>query len=158
MKAAKEGLHDCLRLLLKRTPKEHVHAVDNRGMTALMYASVEGHAGCCSLLLDFHEPDVQVNATDDDGEIEYTNSRGIQIKKDRGGWTAMMWAAKANNVECIKKLMLYGSPWPENNEMVVDIIIPIVHETFAEARRNPPNSSFNQKIVNAVSLLRGPHA
>ena len=84
--AAIKGDVDRVDALLKHCPKEQVLATNKNGVTALMWASYNGHAPCIDALLK-HFPKEQVLAT------------------NNGGSTALMFASSKGHPPCIDALL-----------------------------------------------------
>jgi ankyrin repeat protein len=97
-----------------------VNVKDNRGMTALMYASLGGHSAVIELLIS------DVDSQDDDGnsalmkscdqsEVHYKTIKLLLEKKatvnlrSKKGWSALMFVVNQGNLEVAKMLRQFGA-------------------------------------------------
>jgi ankyrin repeat protein len=96
---------------------DDINVTNRYGMTALIYASNNGHQAVVELLLA-HDADINVTVSDGYTALMFASSRGhpavvtsliahqahINVTNDLG-WSALMWACFYGKVECVKVLI-----------------------------------------------------
>ena len=108
MTAARAGGADAVRRLLTRGANANV-VEPSFGETALMWAASENHAAVVRLLV---ESGAAVNARStvlDAPVLEFPRSGGPNSPLPRGGWTALMFAAREGSIDAARALAESGA-------------------------------------------------
>jgi len=108
MRAARTGRPEALRALIARGAD--VHARQERfGETALMWAAAQNNAAAVRVLA---EAGADLNATSDVlkfPEFKFITSGMVTTALPRGGWTALMYAARQGSIEAAEALADAGA-------------------------------------------------
>jgi len=103
MKASRDGNLDAVKVLLDHGAE--VNAKENfRGQTAVMWAAAEGHADVVNLLAA-HGADLNLRSYDRDTTIPKMAAGTPAAPIARGGLTALLLAARQNEIETVKALL-----------------------------------------------------
>jgi ankyrin repeat protein len=108
MTAARAGSVDAVRLLAKRGANVNARE-DWFGETALMWAAAENHADVVRTLVSLG---ADLNARSADKEppvLEFPQSGGPNMPFPRGGWTALMYAAREGAIDSARALVELGA-------------------------------------------------
>jgi ankyrin repeat protein len=147
MTAARAGSADAVKLLL-----EHGAEVNSkeswRGQTALMWAAAENHPAVVQLLVD-HKADVnQVSSVFDFSGMK-VKPGDVPMHFPRGGFTALLFAARGGFTECARILLDHGADVklgdPDGTSPLVLAIINGHYDTAALLieRKADPNAADN---------------
>ena len=97
--ATMKGQNDCVEELLQFGANPNIQG--KGGLTALMHAAIAGDVACLQTLID-GGADVSI-PNDDDGANRVIRVGGRDFLGGRKGTTAIIYAARHNKADCIKK-------------------------------------------------------
>jgi uncharacterized protein len=147
MTAAKAGSADAVKALLDHGAEANAKE-SWRGQTALMWAAAENHPAVVQVLVD-HGADLNaVSATFDFREMK-TKPGDVPMHFPRGGFTALLFAARGGFTECAKILLDHGADIkiadPDGTSALVLAIINGHFDTaaFLLDRKADPNAADN---------------
>ena len=108
MTAARTGKVDALRILLRRGASANARETWF-GETAIMWAAAENHAGAVRVLAEAGG-DINARSTTVEAPIlEFPRSGGPNSPFPRGGWTALMYAARQGAIDSARALAELGA-------------------------------------------------
>jgi len=104
MTAARVGGVDAVRLLAKRGANVNARE-DWFGETALMWAAAENHADTVRALVSLGADINARSASKEPPVLEFPQSGGPNMPFPRGGWTALMYAAREGAIDAARALV-----------------------------------------------------
>ena len=146
MTAARAGSVDAVRRLLTRGAKANV-AEPWLGETALMWAASENHGAVVRLLV---ESGAAVNARSKVLEapvLEFPRSGGPNSPLPRGGWTALMFAAREGSIDAARALAESGADL--NVTALPQTDVPMKPEEIKEAEKGVGTTALVYAIINS---------
>jgi uncharacterized protein len=145
MSAARSGSAEAVKALLDHGAE--VNAKESwRGQTALMWASAENHPAVVQVLVD-HGAEVNVVSGVFDFREMKTKPGDVPMHFPRGGFTALLFAARGGFTECAKILLDHGADLkladPDGTSALVLAIINGHYDTaaFLLDRKADPNAA-----------------
>jgi len=108
MTAARAGSIDAVRLLAKRGANVNARE-DWFGETALMWAAAENHADVVRTLVALGADINARSASKEPPVLEFPQSGGPNMPFPRGGWTALMYAAREGAIDAARALVDLGA-------------------------------------------------
>jgi uncharacterized protein len=146
MTAARAGNPDAVRRLLTRGANANV-AEPSFGETALMWAASENHAAVVRLLV---ESGAAVNAQStvlDAPVLEFPRSGGPNSPLPRGGWTALMFAAREGSIDAARALAETGADL--NATALPQTDVALKPEDLQAAAKGVGTSALVYAIINS---------
>jgi len=147
MTAARAGSADAVKALLDHGAE--VNAKESwRGQTALMWAAAENHPAVVQVLVD-HGADVNTVSSVFDFREMKTKPGDVPMHFPRGGFTALLFAARGGFTDCARILLDHGADIkiadPDNTSALVLAIINGHYDTaaFLLDRKADPNAQDN---------------
>src|SRR5262249_44148945 len=141
MRAARTGSADALKVLLAHGADPNARE-SSLGETALIWAAAENHASAVRILIE-HGAVVDLRSTERSDE-QLQRMRRLRGVVTRGGWTALMYAARQGAVDAVRVLAGAGAALdlttPEGTTSLVLAIINGHYDLAAmllEAGANP---------------------
>ena len=147
MTAARTGNIDALKRLIARGAD--VNARERWfGETALMWAAAENHAEAVRLLAEAGAEVHARSAVIDAPVLEFPRSGGPNSPFPRGGWTALMFAAREGSIDAAQVLVKLGAPL--NATALPQTDVPMKPEEIDEAtKKNIGTTALVFAIINS---------
>jgi len=146
MTAARTGSVDAVRRLLTRGANANV-VEPWLGETALMWAASENHAGVVRLLIESGAAANTRSKVLDAPVLEFPRSGGPNSPLPRGGWTALMFAAREGSIDAARALAESGADL--NATALPQTDVPMKPEEVEAAAKGVGTTAMVYAIINS---------